>query len=222
MAMSETEKTAFGAEHEAREVALSVATMPAALALVILGILALAKIDPLLLISIAVIVAGVMVATDSVGLTQQIATGLAAKAGHHLDASELPAGLGAGVLGGMTGVVLGILAILDVAPPTLIAVAVIVFGAAVLFDFAARSQIRALRMTTSETSEQSARLALAAASSTSTAAIFTGVGLVTLGILALAGVAPEVLMAVAFIGLGAYVLLEEASVAGHLIDLIGQ
>jgi hypothetical protein len=196
--------------------------MPAALALVILGILALAKIDSLLLVSIAVILAGVVLVADSADLTRQIGAALAAKAGHHINTSELPADLNAGVLGGITGVVLGILAILDVAPHTLMAVAAIVFGAAVLFDFAERSQLHALRMTTGETPEQSARLALAAASSTSTAAILAGVGLVTLGILALAGIASEVLIAVALLGLGVYVLLEEGSMAGHLMSLIGQ
>ncbi len=221
MAMSESERTALVAEHEAAEMALSVGAMPAALALVILGILALAKIAPLLLISIAVIVGGVLLVIDSAALTQQIATALAAKPGHKLNVAELPAGLNAGVLGGMTGIVLGILAILGVAPQTLIAVAAIVFGVAVLFDFAARSQAHALRMTTGETPEQSAKLALAAASSTGTAALFAGVALITLGILALAGIAGEVLIAVAFLGLGAYVLLEEASGAGHLVSLIG-
>lgn len=208
MAMSETERTALAAEHEAGEPVLPVAIISGALALVILGILALDKIDPLLLVSIAVIVAGVLLAAGSAGLTQQIATGLAAKAGHHIDASELPAGLNAGVPAGVAGVVLGILAVLGVVPQTLIAVAVIVFGAAVLFDFAARSQARALRMTTGETPELSARLALAAASSTSTAGILTAVGLITLGILALGGIDAPVLTAVAFLALGVYVLLE--------------
>lgn len=216
MAMSEAERTALTAEHEARNVAI-VATMPAALALVVLGILALAKIQPLLLVSIAVIVAGVLLATDSAALTQQIATALTARAGEHIDASELPAGLNAGVLGGIAAVVLGILAVLVVAPNVLIAVAAIVLGTAVLFDFTARSQARALRMTTGETPEQVAKLALGAASSTGTAAIFTGIGLITLGILALAGIAVEVLTAVAFLGLGVYFLLEGASSAGHFM-----
>jgi hypothetical protein len=65
--------------------------------------------------------------------------------------------------------------------------------------------------------------ALAAVSSTSTAAaIFTGVGLVTLGILALAGIAGEVLIVVALLGLGAYVLLEDATMVEHLTSLFGQ
>jgi hypothetical protein len=219
MAMSESERTQLAAEHEAGGTAIFMATMPAALALVVLGILA--RVDPLLLISIAVIVAGVVLVSDSAALARQMAGALAARASH-LNTSELPYGLSAGVLGGISGVVLGILAILDVAPHTLIAVAAIVFGAAVLFDFVARSQLRALRMTTGETPEQSARLALATVSSTSTAAIFTGVGLVTLGILALAGIAGEVLTAVALLGLGAYVLLEDAAMVERLTSLFGQ
>jgi hypothetical protein len=222
MAMSEAERMPMAAEHEGSEMELSMATMPGALALIVLSILALAGIYQLLLVSIAVIVAGVVLAADSAALSSQIAAALAAKAGHHIDAGELPSGLNAGVVGGITGLVLGILAILNVAPHTLVAVAAIVFGAAVLFDFAARSHARALRMTTSETPEQSARLALATVSSTSTAALFTGAGLVTLGILALAGITSGVLVAVALLGLGAYVLLEGASMAGHLMSLIGQ
>lgn len=222
MAMSETERTALAAEHEAGEMTLAVGAMPAALALVILGILALAKIAPLTLVSIAVIVAGVLLVIDSAALTQQIAAALTAKAGHNLNAAALPNGLNAGVLGGMTGIVLGILAILGVAPQTLIAVAAIVFGAAVLFDFTARAQAHALRMTTSETPEQSAKLAMATASSTNTSALFAGVGLITLGILALAGIAGEVLIAIAFLGLGAYFLLAEASEAGRLLGIVGR
>jgi hypothetical protein len=222
MAMSESERTQLITEHEASGAAIFVATMPAALALVVLGILALARVDPLLLISIAVIVAGVVLVSDSAALSRQIAGALAAKASYHINAAELSSGLSAGVLGGITGVVLGILAILQVAPQTLIAVAAIVFGAAVLFDFAARSQLRALKMTTGETPEQSARLALATASSTSTAAIFAGVGLVTLGILALAGIASEVLTAVAILGLGAYIVLEDAAMVERLMSFFGQ
>ena len=221
MAISESERTRLARENEAAEMALSVGAMPAALALVILGILALAKIYPLLLISIAVIVAGVLLVIDSAALTQQIATALSGRAGDNLDAGELPAALNAGVLGGITGIVLGILATLGVAPEILIAVAAIVFGTAVLFDFAARSQAHALRMMTRETTEQSAKLALAAASSTGTAALFAGVALITLGILTLAGIGGEVLIAVAFLGLGVYVLLEDASIAAHFMGLIG-
>jgi len=217
MAMTESERNRLSAEHE--EIGLMVATMPAALALVVLGILALARIDPAMLIAIGVIVAGIMVASDSAAISHKIGAALTAREAHHINASEMPAGLGAGVLGGITGVVLGILAILGVASETLIAVSVIVYGASVMLDFAARAQLQALRMTQADTPEHSARLALATASSTRTAAAFTAVGLIALGIIALAGLAGTVLTAIALLGLGAYILLEEGSVAGHLMNL---
>jgi hypothetical protein len=222
MAMSESERMHLAAEHEGGGAGVFLASMPAALALVVLGILALARVDPLLLVSIAAIVAGVLLVSDSAAITRELASALSAKMRHHIDSAELASGLTAGVLGGIIGVVLGILALLDVAPHTLIAVAAIVFGGAVLFDFVARSQVRALRMTTGETPEQSAKLAMATASSTCTAALFTGVGLVTLGILALAGIASNVLMAVAFLGLGAYVLLEDAAMTERITGFLGQ
>jgi hypothetical protein len=216
MATSETERMELAAEHEAGTFS---ATTPAALALVVLGILALAKVDPLLLVCIAVIVAGVLLAGDSMALTRQLATALETKTSYRINASHLPVGLNAGVLGGITGVVLGILAILKADPHTLIAVAAIVFGAGVLFDFAARSHLRALRMTTSDPSEYSARLAVATASSSSTAAIFTGVALITLGILGLAGLDVVVLTAVGVLGLGAYLLMEDSAMTGQLMSL---
>jgi hypothetical protein len=171
-------------------------------------------------VSVAVIVGGILLVAESACLTQQLVKSLASKPGHNLKASELASGLNAGVLGGIIGVVLGILAILNVVPATLVAIALIVFGAVIMFEFAARSQVRALRMTTAETPEQSARLAVAAASSTGTAAVFAGVGLVTLGILALAGLASTVLVAVGLLGFGAYILLETAAMSGYVADMM--
>lgn len=222
MAMGETERMMLPAQHESAEIGLAVATTSAALALTVLGILALAKIYPLMLTSIAVVVAGMLVATESADLSRQIALQLAAETARHIDPSPLRAGLNAGVWGGFIGLVLGILAILSVAPATLVAVAAIIFGAALAFEFVARSQARALRMTSRDTPEQSAKLALAIAASTGTAAPFTGVALITLGILALAGLASEVLIAAAVLGLGAYTLLEQVAPAEYLMRLIGQ
>ena len=49
-------------------------------------------------------------------------------------ALESQPGLAAEFLGGLTGIVLGILALLGVAPGTLLAVAVLIFGAAFVFS----------------------------------------------------------------------------------------
>src|SRR5260370_16772633 len=125
--------------------------------------------------AIATIIAGVVLMIISAGLAVELNRALSESEGHALNMGELEQGLSAGVLGGIAGVVLGILAILDVARLTLIVVALIVFGAAVLFDFIARAQVRSLKMMTADTSDQSARLSASVASSINTANISPGV-----------------------------------------------
>jgi hypothetical protein len=181
-------------------------------ALIVLSILALAKLDPILLNAIAVILAGIALLIEDGSLSTAYARGSAYGSGYGMPA---PVAVRAGTLAGISGIVLGILSILRIAPATLTAVAIIVFGAAVLFDFAARAQFTAMRMMDRESSEQSATLALAA-SSTSASAMLVAVALITLGILALAGLTTSILVTVALLSLGAYLLLQNAAIARSL------
>jgi hypothetical protein len=186
------------------------------IALIVLSILALAKMDPMLLNAIAVILAGIALLIEDRSLLTKYAGALSYAPAYGPGTSTAPDGVSAGTLAGISGIVLGILAILGIAAATLTAVAIVIFGAAVLFDFAARAQIMALRMVDRESSEQSAKLALTAASSTNTSAMLVGVALITLGILALAGLTTSILVTVALLGLGAYLFLQNAAVAGSL------
>ncbi|MGH7782120.1 MAG: hypothetical protein ACREQR_20085 [Candidatus Binataceae bacterium] len=189
--------------------------------LIILGILALARIDPLLLTPIAVIVGGIALLIEDGNLAARYVNALSHLPGENLDVSALADGMSAGVLAGVGGIVLGILALIGIAPEPLASVAIIIFGAAVLFDFAARTQIKALKVINSGSSERSARLAIAAASSTSTAGALVGVGLVTLGILALAGLVPWILVAVALLSFGVYLFLDSTAVATAVFGTMG-
>ena len=188
------------------------------IALIVLSILALAKMEPMLLDAIAVILAGIALLIEDGSLSSTYAGALSYAPAYGRQSSTAPDGVNAGTLAGISGIVLGILAILGIAPVTLTAVAIIIFGAAVLFDFAARAQIMALRMVNRESSEQSAKLALAAASSSNTSAMLVGVALITLGILALAGLT-TILITVALLGLGAYLFLNNAGVAASLFGM---
>jgi hypothetical protein len=69
---------------------------------------------------------------------------------------------------------------------------------------------------------ESARVAMSAASSTNTAGVLVGVGLITLGILVLAHLAPYVLASAAFLGLGAYLVLEGTAASGWLTELLAE
>lgn len=217
MAVTEAGRRDIFSKHMTEEMGVTLDQTIGGLALIVLGILALAKIDPLLLTSIATIVAGVALMIVSAGLAVELSKGLSESTGNLLHTGEMANGLNAGVLGGIAGIVLGILAILDVARPELIAVALIVFGAAVMFDFVASAQVRALKMMTAESPPGSLRMAMSAASSTNTATMLAGIGLITLGILALSGVVSYILVPVALLGLGVYLFLEGSAVAGRMI-----
>jgi hypothetical protein len=187
------------------------------LALVVLGILALANVAPPILNSIATIIAGVALMVVSAGLGLELTRAVTRSAGSSLNASEAGSGFNAGALGGLAGIVLGILALVGVETPYLVAIALIVFGGSVLFDYMTTVQVRAMKMLTEESTEHSARMAMSLASSTSMATLMAGVGLITLGILALSGLASEVLVAVALLSLGAYLFVEASSVIGRMM-----
>lgn len=215
MAMTEADKQ----ELLGLELNYSLGEIGGGIALIVLSILALAKMDPMLLNAIAVILAGIalLIEDGSISTKHADAVSYAPVYGHQT--STAPYGISAGTLAGVSGIVLGILAILGIAAATLTAVAIIVFGAAILFDFATRAQIMALRMANREGSEQSAKLALATASSTNTSAMLVGVALITLGILALAGMTTSILVTVALLSLGAYLVLQNAALAGSLFGI---
>lgn len=189
-------------------------------ALVALGILALAGIAPMMLNSIAVIVAGIALLVEGAMLSARYAQALAKAAPEHVHTTGFSSGVSSTLLAGLAGIVLGILAILGVATEVLIGVALIVFGTAVLFDYVARAQMRALRMVGSGATGESTRIAMSAASTTNTAGVLIGAGLITLGILSLAHAAPAVLASAAFIALGTYLLLEGTAAFGWLMETL--
>src|SRR5215467_8196318 len=128
MAISEAGREELFGRVVTKDMGLTVDETVGGLALIILSILALAGIYPALLTSIAAIVAGVAIVFMSLALNREFSNALSVS-GRGVIASDA-GGVGAGTIAGIAGIVLGILAILDVAQPTLIAVALIVFGAA--------------------------------------------------------------------------------------------
>jgi hypothetical protein len=186
-------------------------------ALVVLGILALAKVDPTLLNSIAVIVAGIALLVEGAAVSVKYARAASRVATQPI-ATESSGGVASSLIGGLTGIVLGILAIIGISSFPLIGVALIVFGASVLFDHVARTQMRTLRMAGDTTTVESPRAAASIVTSSNTAGILVSVGLVTLGILVLIQTIPDVLASAAFVALGAYLLLESVAASGWLLE----
>jgi hypothetical protein len=197
------------------EVGMTIDETVGGLALIALGIVALARIYPGLIDSVNVVVAGVALLFMTISLSGELAR-VYSTPSRDLVETEFGSGLSAGVMAGIAGIVLGILGILDIAQPTLISVAVIVFGAAVLLDFAMMAQTRSIR-SAAITSAESPRVARAPAGSTM-ASIFVGVGLVTLGIIAVVGTRPDILVAVSLLGLGGYLFLKGTAIVAYILS----
>jgi hypothetical protein len=179
----------------------------AGIAAVALAIVALANVFPRILTAIGVIVLGV-------AFLLQGAT-IAARAARMRRANGAEAGTGTEFAGGLAGIVLGILALVGVAPVVLIAVSAIVFGASLLFGSPAM-------YTVAKTPGRESDGRREGAVGISGAQGLIGVGAATLGILALCGVAPYTLDQVAILCVGAGTLLTGGAVTARLAAMLSR
>lgn len=191
-------------------------TIAGGIALIVLTIMSLSKFDSSLLNSVAVIVGGIVALIGGGRLPGQYVRALSQHADQGIIADATSGGLSAGVMAGGTAIVLGILAIIGLVPEVLDAIAAIVLGGTLLFDFVTRTQIGTLRAVGPDASAQALRLAI----SVNAATVMIAVALITLGILALAQVASLALIAIAFLILGTYYFLVGTAVITGLFDLI--
>jgi hypothetical protein len=132
--------------------------------------------------------------------------------------TELGGGMGAEMLGGAAGVVLGILGLLGIATALLIPIAVIVFGGTLLLGSAATADLGSLgTLAGHERFAQVARQASVAASGTQ---VLVGVTGVVLGIIALVGVDTATVSLVALLVMGAAGLLTGTALSTRMVSAI--
>ncbi|HLH47970.1 MAG TPA: hypothetical protein VKV96_01405, partial [Roseiarcus sp.] len=98
-------------------------------AVVVLAILGLANVAPLTLVSVAVIVVGAALLMQAAAQSAEFARMVTATDTGEFTVADLAGGVTVEYLTGSAGIVLGILALLGIASVTLVAVALIVFGA---------------------------------------------------------------------------------------------
>jgi hypothetical protein len=184
---------------------------------VVLSILALASIFPNDLAAITVIALGVVLGCQGANVVLRY-TDLLYEAGATPDprAMELGRGITAEFLAGLAGVVLGILALLRIAPMTLMSAAVITYGGTLLLT---RNESVSLNLTGKE-NDALRQLMESMGKATERAQVLTGLGAVTLGILALVGLAPTIMILVALLAIGISMLLRSSFASGLLLDLL--
>ncbi len=161
-----------------------------ALGTIVLAILGLAGIFTNIVASVAAIVIGAVFLADSMLARAAVST---------LNAQGISSGIGSGMsaafFAGVAGIVLGILSFFHTAP-VLLAVAVLVYGAALLLSGGGLARLGWLLSSPLDSRSEGA-------AETGSGSVFMGLSVTVLGILAVIGLVPMTLTLVGFLCLGA-------------------
>jgi hypothetical protein len=193
-------------------------------ATIVLAIVALAGINTSVMVPIAVIVFGAALLIQGGTLLSEHARILfpSEEAGA-VGIEQFSGGnLSAVFLVGASGIVLGVLALLGIAPATLTAVAIIAFGAALVMTSNSVRELYIARRTMMRTGAHSGTELVAGemASGSAGVQLLAGLTAVVLGILAVAGTNPPILILSALIVLGATVLLSGSTLSGMVMGFM--
>ncbi len=195
-------------------------------ATIVLAIVALSGINQPMLAAIAAIVFGAALLIQGGTMLTEY-TKLIYPAGAVGPAEEVGGGgdLPALFLVGAAGIVLGILSLIGIAAQTLVAVAVIAFGAALLLSSNSvwhlyRAKQGVHRLGAARTFSGGEILAGEMASGSAALQCIAGLAAIVLGILAVTGTYPEVLMLTALLVLGTTVLLTGSTLSGAVMSFM--
>lgn len=186
---------------------------------IILAILALAGMLPVTLAAIATIAVGVALLAQG-GAAAARWSRLVRDIGTHRpdERYELAGGLGAEVVSGAAGVVLGVLALLGQSPLVLLPVALLAFGGGLLIGSGVTVELGG--GVAPAAYDRFANLAREASLGASGAQALAGVAAVVLGILALIGTMPLTLTLIGLLAVGAAVLFSGSAVSTRLMHLM--
>lgn len=188
-------------------------------ATVVLAIIGLAGTLPGYVASIATIVFGAALIAQGGAIAARLRQLLhEASAYEPTTRAELGGGMGAELLGGAAGIVLGILGLIGIGTAVLIPIAVIVFGGSLLLGSGASFDLGNFNAPYEDTRfAHAARQASMASSGTQA---LVGIGAIVLGILALVGLDPVILTLVALLVLGAAVLMTGTAVSTRMASVL--
>ena len=188
----------------------------AAIAIAIVG---LAHVFSETLLAIATIAIGASLLFESGAIAARFAA-LISREEHSREVSAVPivrgGGMTTGFMAGVAGIALGILALVNIAPEVLTAIAAVVYGSALVFDSGVYARLNNLETYNSGLRGLSREIAYESGLTASGIQVLVGLGAITLGILALVGIHPLVLSLVAMLSIGAALLLSETLMGSSL------
>lgn len=185
---------------------------------VALAIIGLASIMPHYMVPVSTIALGIAFVFEGGAVARRFTRLLSETTKGWLDVTGLGSGLTAEVFGGITGIILGILTLLNVSPMVLMPTAAIVFGGMLVFSSGTSARLDEIligRMSEGEVFKDVAREAVSASAGIS---LLFGVVAATLGILALVGISPVILNLVALLGVGLSNLLSGTAISTRILS----
>jgi hypothetical protein len=193
-----------------------------AAAALVLAIVGLTGALPVAMMAIATIVLGAAILLDASAVSARYSrlVGEAWGTESQRVRAELGGGISAESIAGIAGIVLGILALLGMAPVALCTVALMVFGAALIFGSAAKSRFAAVSTAQYGIGEKARRAIDEALSLSSSGEVLIGIGAIVLGILALLGVAPVALVLVGLLAVSCAILLTGSALGARMFGIL--
>jgi hypothetical protein len=218
---SKVMETAYRPEKELEHVVVGGSTVEAigGVAAVVLTIIGLATIEPRFMVSISTIALGVALLFEGGLVAAEYSKVINQSGKGTLAAAEFGGGLSAQAMAGVAGIVLGILALLNLEPTILLGSAAIVLGAGIVLSSGVATQLNSVKIELSEGHEVARRAAQEAVSATAGLQVLSGIAAAVLGILALIGLAPIILTLVAMLVIGSSVLLSSTAVSGRMLSM---
>jgi hypothetical protein len=193
------------------------------LATIVLAIVALAGVHPDIILPISVIVFGAALLIQGGTLVSEYESIISPTGTASVSPEQFSlGGLSTLFLVGVAGIVLGILALLGIAAPTLTAISVIAFGAALLLSSNAVRHLSTLQAASAAESPRGGAELLAdeMASGSSSVQMLAGLAAIVLGVLAVAGVNQNILTLAALIVLGSAIILTGSALTGLIMGFM--
>lgn len=186
---------------------------------VVLAILAILNVLPIILLSIAVIGAGVGMLFQGSAISGEYSALMSRYDMGDLQHMNLQ-GTKVEALTGSAGIALGVLSLIGLIPVLLTAISAITLGVGLLISYRSLTRLNKLKIMHSGADEHAQSIARGAVKGASAVHMLVGIGATALGILAVIGVSPMILTMIALLGIGGATLLSGLAVSGEGISAI--
>lgn len=188
-------------------------------ATIVLALIGLSGILPEYMLPIAIIAMGAAFFLEGSAISMRFSRLLAESSQERFEEEQFGVGLSSEFVGGVSGVILGILALLRMSPLVLVSVTVIVYGSILMLSSSFKVRFNLLELEGADRTERFNRIAREAMTATAGVEFLLGLTVAILGILAITTAYTTVLSLVALLIVGITGFLTGAALSARMFTL---